>query len=103
MPPKIYFRDTKYWGYVEDERNTATHPIRGQVADTNVADSIFDGITYNKGAALLNQMLFLVGEAKFVIALNKYFGRFAWSNATILDLLDELAPYFPPAINITID
>lgn len=30
-----------------------THPIAGEVANTEAAETIFDGITYSKGAATL--------------------------------------------------
>jgi aminopeptidase N len=42
----------KAWGYEEDSRLN-THPIAGEVPNTSAADSIFDGITYSKGAAVL--------------------------------------------------
>ena len=57
----VTFVQRKAWGYEEDEYST-THPIRGEVKDTIVADSIFDGITYSKGAATLQQLLFLMGK-----------------------------------------
>lgn len=50
----------KSWGYHEDQLVT-THPISGEVANTVVAESIFDGITYSKGAATLKQLLLLIG------------------------------------------
>jgi aminopeptidase N len=88
-PPSMYFRDRKAWGYQEDERNTATHAIRGTVEDTDVAASIFDGITYAKGAAVMKQLMFLVGEENFSAGLTNYFERFQWSNATIDDFLQD--------------
>ena len=42
----------KAWGYTEDQRET-THPIACTVTNTSKADSIFDGITYSKGCAVL--------------------------------------------------
>jgi len=42
----------KGWGYQEDQRET-THPIACVVENTSKADSIFDGITYSKGASVL--------------------------------------------------
>lgn len=42
----------KNWGYDEDQLIT-THPIACRVENTSVANSIFDGITYSKGAAVL--------------------------------------------------
>lgn len=84
----MYFRDRKSWGYQEDERSSATHPIRGDVPDTDVAASIFDGITYAKGAAVMKQLMFLIGEASFSQGLQAYFEQYKWSNATIDDFLE---------------
>ena len=53
------FMKRKAWGYMEDQMVT-THPIRGPVVNTSVAESIFDGITYSKGAATMKQLLFIV-------------------------------------------
>ena len=99
-PPAMYFRDRKAWGYQDDERNGSTHPIRGEVRDTDVASSIFDGITYAKGAGVIKQLVFLVGEANFSRGLQSYFDRFKWSNATITDFLEDMTPYFPAQINV---
>ena len=57
--------------------------------DTDIASSIFDGITYAKGAAVLKQLMFLVGENNFSKGLQSYFERFKWSNATIDDFLTD--------------
>ena len=71
------FLHRKGWGYHEDQMIT-THPIRGPVPNTTVADSVFDGITYAKGAATMKQLLFLMEEQNFSKALssallNKFF------------------------------
>ncbi len=63
-----------------------------------MAESIFDGITYAKGAAVLKQLMFLVGQNQFSTGLKSYFGRFAWSNATINDFLADFSPYFPERV-----
>jgi len=42
-----------------------THPIRSEVEDTSTAESIFDGITYSKGAATMKQLMYLLGEDSF--------------------------------------
>jgi len=55
----VSFLHRKGWGYHEDQRVT-THPIRGEVPNTSVAESIFDGITYAKGAATMKQLMFLM-------------------------------------------
>ena len=99
-PSFMYFRDRKAWGYEEDERDSGTHPIRATVRDTDVALNNFDGITYSKGAALIKQLVFLLGEDGFKSGLRSYFNRFRWSNATIFDFLEDMQPYFPTSINL---
>lgn len=53
------FNARKAWGYHEDQLVT-THPISGPVANAQVAETIFDGITYSKGAATMKQLQFLM-------------------------------------------
>ena len=91
--PMGSFLKRKGWGYDEDQMIT-THPIRGPVPNTSVADSIFDGITYSKGASTMKQLLHLVGEANFSRALSSYFHRYEWSNTTIDEFLEELQKEF---------
>ena len=50
-----------------------THPISQKIADTDQALEIFDPITYNKGAAVLRQLMTLVSEDAFFKSLQKYF------------------------------
>ncbi len=87
------FLNRKGWGYHEDQMIT-THPIRGPVPNTSVADSIFDGITYSKGAATMKQLLFLVKEENFSKALSEYFKKYEWSNATLIDFIAEISKVF---------
>ena len=87
------FVQRKGWGYHEDQMIT-THPIRGPVVNTSVAESIFDGITYSKGAATMKQLLFKMTEQRFSKALAAYFHKFEWSNATIDDFLGEMQKEF---------
>jgi aminopeptidase N len=51
----------------------------------------FDGITYAKGAAVLKQLVAYVGIDNFLAGVREYFGRYAWSNASLGDLLAPLA------------
>jgi len=54
------FNSRKGWGYREDQMIT-THPIAGNIENTEVAENIFDGITYSKGASCMKQLMFLIG------------------------------------------
>ena len=50
----------------------------------------FDGITYAKGASVLKQLVAYVGLENFLAGLRVYFGKHAWGNATLADLLGAL-------------
>ena len=47
------FLDEQYWGLAEDQKDTS-HAIAADVVNTGVAQDIFDGISYGKGAAFLH-------------------------------------------------
>ena len=47
----------------------ATHPIRTEVPDVAHAFANFDAITYDKGQAVLQQLMAYVGEDAFVDGL----------------------------------
>jgi aminopeptidase N len=80
----------KTWGYGEDQAIT-THPIACEVSSTDKADSIFDGITYSKGASVLKQLYFLIGHDQFSENLGNYFAKYQWKNATLENFLEELS------------
>lgn len=80
------FLNKKYRGYLQDSSNT-THPISGDVKDTEEATTIFDGITYQKGASTLKCLLNTVGEEKFGKAMENYFHKYAYGNTELKDLL----------------
>jgi aminopeptidase N len=80
----------KAWAYRQDQL-PSTHPIAADVPDIAAVEVNFDGITYAKGAAVLKQLVAYVGLDNFLAGLRGYFARYAWSNATLGDLLAELA------------
>ncbi len=84
------FLKRKDWGYLEDQRST-THPISVEVPNTSMAESIFDGITYSKGASVLKQLYFLIGRERFSDNVANYFKKYMWSNTTLKDFLDEIS------------
>ena len=86
--PWVSFLNSKFRGYREDQL-PSTHPIAGEVENTQVACSIFDGITYNKGSAVLKQLMSIVKPATFSAALSNYFKKHAYQNTTLEDLLIE--------------
>jgi len=79
----------KNWAYTEDEYVT-THPIELKVPDTLNATSNFDGITYGKGASVLKQLHFLVGDKNFRDGLRLYFKTYQYGNTELSDFLGSI-------------
>jgi len=80
----------KTWAYREDQMIT-THPIVATVRDTNEAFTSFDSITYGKGASVLKQLSFYLGEENFKKGLKAYFERFAEKNTEYADFMGVMA------------
>jgi len=93
--PWLEFFRRKWWGYKEDQEDT-THPIAGPVKNTEVAETIFDGITYSKGAGTLKQLLYLIGEDNFSNAMSSYFNQYQWSNTTLENFIGKLQENYKP-------
>ncbi len=79
----------KAWAYRQDQL-PSTHPIAADIPDIEAVEVNFDGITYAKGAAVLKQLVAYVGRDNFLAGVRDYFGRHAWGNATLADLLEAL-------------
>ena len=79
----------KNWAYRQDQLIT-THPIAGEVADTDQTLLNFDGITYGKGAAVLKQLVATVGIDGFRSGMRRYFRRHQFGNTTVAQFLDAL-------------
>jgi len=80
----------KLEAYLADQ-GPVSHPIRQPIRDVAQAMSIFDAITYPKGASVLRQLQVFVGEEAFRAGAASYFARYAWKNTALQDLVDELA------------
>ncbi|MDX3190738.1 aminopeptidase N [Streptomyces sp. MN03-5084-2B] len=79
----------KSWAYRQDQL-PSTHPIAADIVDLHAVEVNFDGITYAKGASVLKQLVAYVGLDHFLDGLKVYFGKHAWGNATLADLLGAL-------------
>ena len=79
----------KAWAYRQDQL-PSTHPIAADMVDLDAVRVNFDGITYAKGASALRQLVAWVGEEEFLAGLHEYFGKHAWGNTELKDLLVEL-------------
>ena len=85
-----FFADEKQWAYADDQRAT-THPIEGEVPDTGQAFANFDGITYGKGAAVLKQLSYLLGDDKFRDGVRLYLKAHAYGNAEEKDFFGAIS------------
>ena len=76
----------KLEAYLADQ-GPISHPIRQPVRDVDEAASIFDAITYPKGASVLQQLMTYVGEQAFRRGMQAYFAEHAWGTTTLADLV----------------
>jgi aminopeptidase N len=82
-------QERKNWAYRQDQLSS-THPIVTDMADIDTVAGNFDGISYAKGASVLQQLVVHVGRDNFIAGLQKYFTKHAFKNTTLDDLLVEL-------------
>ena len=85
-----FFLRSKQWAYETDEQVT-NHPIELPVANTSVAFANFDGITYGKGASVLKQLSYLIGEESFRQGVAAYLMEKSYSNSELPDFIGALA------------
>ena len=82
-------QERKNWAYRQDQLSS-THPIVSDMKDIDTVAGNFDGISYAKGASVLQQLVAHVGRENFILGLQKYFTKHAFKNTTLDDLLSEL-------------
>jgi aminopeptidase N len=75
--------------YRQDQLVT-THPVATLVEHTDQAVGNFDAITYEKGAAVIKQLVARLGDEAFRDGLHAFIHRHAWGNATLADFLGAL-------------
>lgn len=79
----------KNWAYRVDQLTT-THPIATEMEDLDAVRTNFDGISYAKGASVLQQLVAHVGRDNFITGLRRYFAKHAFGNTTLKDLINQL-------------
>lgn len=100
--PYVSFCVNKQRGYDQDQL-PSTHPIKGAVPDTDAANSIFDGITYQKGSSVLRQLMAILGEDIFSKACSNYFKKYQFSNTRLEHLIAEFQAELDAAGSTAID
>jgi aminopeptidase N len=79
----------KQFAMALDARRTS-HPVQQPVADHSEAITAFDGITYNKGQALIRMLENYLGEAPFRDGIRRYIAAHAYGSTTTADLWQAL-------------
>ena len=74
-------------GALRADQMPTSHAVETPAPDIDTTLLNFDGITYNKGASALRQLVAYIGEDAFFLGLQRYIRAHAWQNATLEDLL----------------
>ncbi|MFI5778888.1 aminopeptidase N [Nocardia sp. NPDC051570] len=81
------FASTEKAKAYQQDQLPSTHPIVADIPDVDAVLVNFDGITYEKGASVLKQLVAYVGLESFLVGLRGYFAEHAYGNATFEDLV----------------
>ncbi|XP_069118201.1 endoplasmic reticulum aminopeptidase 2-like [Argopecten irradians] len=63
-----------------------SHPITAEVSDPNEIGTLFDAISYSKGASLIRMLSNFIAEEKFWSGIKTYLNKYMYSNARTQDL-----------------
>jgi len=85
------FRSTYQAGALGLDSLLSSHPIEVDVARSRDITSIFDAISYHKGASVILMLADFIGHDKFAKGLNIYLTRFSYGNAITADLWKALS------------
>ncbi len=85
----VLFGDYKGGAYSADQLPT-THPVMSEVKDTDVAETDFDMIVYEKGSSMVKQMYYYIGDEAFSKGLKNYFQKYKWGNTVFDNFIDEM-------------
>jgi aminopeptidase N len=77
-------------GVMDTDSLHSARAVRQPVTSTSEAMEAFDGITYDKGAAVLGMIEHSIGDEVFQRGVRSYLVKNAWGNATADDLLHAL-------------
>ncbi len=79
------------FGAMREDSLVSARQIRQPIQSMDDISNAFDGITYEKGAAVIRMFESWVGERQFQAGVNGYLKRYASKNASAADFLDAIA------------
>jgi len=80
-----------YQGAMYSDALVSARQVRQPIESNDDIVNAFDGITYNKGSALLNMFESYMGPDKFREGIRRYLLKYQWKNATSAEFLAALA------------
>ena len=86
------------FGAMSEDSLVSTRQIRQPIESMDDISNAFDGITYEKGAAVIRMFESWVGEKQFQSGVNSYLKRHAFKNATMGDFLDAISAAGKPQL-----
>ena len=85
----LLFGNYKGLAYRADQQST-THPVMSDVKNTEIAETHFDEIVYEKGSSILKQMYYFIGDESFSKGLKSYFQKYQWGNTVFDDFIHQM-------------
>jgi len=76
---------------ISADNAVSTHPIEVPVVSTNDFFNVFDAITYDKGASVLNQLSHYIGREDFRLGVSNYLKEHSWENTKLDDFMSSLS------------
>ncbi len=76
-------------------------PLNNAVESTEKAEEAFSNVAYEKGGAVLRQLMYTVGEPAIKAALHDYLEKFKWGNVCTADLIHILDQHLSPKLDVT--
>lgn len=95
-----FYPEWRYWdqfvvSYINSglkvDSSRTSHPIEVEISVARSVQEIFDVISYQKGASVINMISKYLGEDAFQKGLQTYLKKFSYSNAVTSDLWDHLS------------
>ncbi len=80
-----------YQGAMYNDQLVTARQVRQPILSNDDIANAFDGITYNKGSALLNMFETYMGPERFRRGIQRYLKQYEWRNATSAEFLAALA------------
>ena len=80
-----------YQRAMDTDALVSSRKVRQPILSNDDIANAFDGITYDKGSALLNMFEMYIGPQKFQAGVRSYLKKYSWGNATSADFLTSIS------------